>query len=203
VLRANDIINRLLMLAIRNSAHLVPLQLPELAREAVERVRPSLPANVRVKLELNDACCDVLGSREELLQAIGNLCLNATEVLRVSGSRLRVFVGMCDVDAEFAGLHSMAHGTAVKLVVEDDGSGMSVEVLDRAFDPFFTTKPVGQGLGLGLPMVAAIAKRHRGAVWLDSQPGGGTRCELYVPGLTARRKGVVPALRGEVSAADG
>jgi signal transduction histidine kinase len=202
VLRANDIINRLLMLAIRNSAQLVPLQLAELAGEALERVRPSLPATTRVKLELDEACSDVLGSREELLQAIGNLCLNAIEVLRVSGSCLRVFVRMCDVDAELAGLHSMAQGAAVQLVVEDDGSGMSEEVLDRAFDPFFTTKPVGQGLGLGLPMVAAIAKRHRGAVWLESRPGLGTRCELYVPALTARRKGVVPALL-ELSAGDG
>jgi signal transduction histidine kinase len=204
VLRANDVINRLLMLAIRTSAHQVPLQLAELAREALERVRPSLPETARVKLELDESCSEVLGSREELLQAIGNLCLNATEVLRVSGSRLRVFVGMCDVDAEFASSHSMAQGAAVKLVVEDNGRGMSMEVLDRAFDPFFTTKPVGQGLGLGLPMVVAIAKRHGGAVRLDSRPGLGTRCELYVPALTARRRVVVPALIGEVvSAGDG
>jgi signal transduction histidine kinase len=184
VLRANDMVNRLLMLSIRRSVHMVPLQLAALVREALERVLPSLPGTLGVTLEMDESCSDVLGSREELLQAIGNLCLNATEVLSVSGSRLRVFVGRCHMEAEFACLHSMPEGAAVKLVVEDDGPGMSVDVLARAFDPFFTTKPVGQGLGLGLPMVAAIAKRHHGAVLLDSRPGLGTRCELYLPALT-------------------
>jgi signal transduction histidine kinase len=200
VLRANDIINRLLLLrARRPPAHPIAVQLAEVAREALQRLGSSLPASVRVRFEVDDGCADVLGSRDELLQAIGNLCLNAADVLRVSGTRLTVLVGMCDVDGEFARLHSIATGAAVKLVVEDDGAGMPGEVLDRAFDPFFTTKAVGQGLGLGLTMVDAIAKRHQGAVLLDSRQGLGTRCELYLPA----RRPAAPTSRREVSVGDG
>jgi len=67
--------------------------------------------------------------------------------------------------------------------VEDQGKGMTAEVLSQSLDPFFTTKEVGQGTGLGLPVVFGIVQGHQGFLAIDSVPDEGTRIDLYLPRL--------------------
>src|SRR5262249_42721734 len=55
------------------------------------------------------------------------------------------------------------------------------EVRNRVFEPFFTTKGVGQGTGLGLAVVYGVAKAHGGWVECHSQPGHGSRFDVYLP----------------------
>ncbi|MDT8304088.1 MAG: ATP-binding protein, partial [Sedimentisphaerales bacterium] len=69
----------------------------------------------------------------------------------------------------------------VYLIVEDTGTGMSKEVLDKIFVPFFTTKDVGHGTGLGLPVVYGIVTAHGGTIDVKSKPGCGTRFEIQLP----------------------
>jgi CheY-like chemotaxis protein len=75
-------------------------------------------------------------------------------------------------------------GHYVLLQVEDQGMGMTPEVMAQSLDPFFTTKDVGEGTGLGLPTVFGIVQGHQGCLAIDSAPGRGTRVSLYLPGLT-------------------
>jgi CheY-like chemotaxis protein len=72
-------------------------------------------------------------------------------------------------------------GDYVVLEVTDQGAGMTPEVLNQALDPFFTTKDVGQGTGLGLPMVFGIVQGHQGHMTIDTAPGKGTSIALYLP----------------------
>lgn len=69
----------------------------------------------------------------------------------------------------------------VVIEVADNGKGMTPEVQRRVFEPFFTTKPVGQGTGLGLSLSFSIVKKHGGAIAVQSEPGRGTRFEVWVP----------------------
>jgi signal transduction histidine kinase/ActR/RegA family two-component response regulator len=83
-------------------------------------------------------------------------------------------------------------GDYAVLEVVDSGCGMTAEVLSQALDPFFTTKDVGQGTGLGLPMVFGIVQAHQGHLTIDSAPGQGTRVALYLPRLVGPPPGEPP-----------
>ncbi|MDP2226698.1 MAG: ATP-binding protein [Moraxellaceae bacterium] len=65
--------------------------------------------------------------------------------------------------------------------VQDNGRGMTPEVLKRIFDPFFTTKPVGEGTGLGLAICWQIIEQHGGRIRVASEVGRGTRFLIELP----------------------
>jgi CheY-like chemotaxis protein len=75
----------------------------------------------------------------------------------------------------------VAAGRYVRLLVSDSGQGMDGETLLRAIEPFFSTKEVGKGTGLGLSMIHGLALQLKGALRLFSEPGQGTRAELWLP----------------------
>ena len=79
-------------------------------------------------------------------------------------------------------------GPYVRLVISDTGTGIPPAVLERMFDPFFTTKSVGEGTGLGLSLVHGIVADLGGAIDIATQPGEGTRFEIWLPvaGETAK-----------------
>jgi CheY-like chemotaxis protein len=88
----------------------------------------------------------------------------------------------------------------IELQVEDTGTGMTPEVRRRALEPFFTTKEMGKGTGMGLAMVYAAMKAHKGSVDIQSAPGQGTRVILRFPAL-APDPPVPGSSRGESSRA--
>jgi signal transduction histidine kinase len=102
----------------------------------------------------------------QLQQVLVNLVVNAIQAMPMGG-RLT--------------LRTAAAPPDLCLTVEDTGVGMSESVLGRIFTPFFTTKEVGQGTGLGLPVVHGIVTSHGGRIRVSSRPGAGSRFEIYLP----------------------
>lgn len=68
----------------------------------------------------------------------------------------------------------------IRFEVVDSGSGMPRDVLERAGEPFFTTRGVGEGMGLGIFLARVVAEQLGGALWLESEPGRGTRAVFQV-----------------------
>jgi two-component system sensor histidine kinase FlrB len=137
-------------------------------------VQQAMEAQLRAAdstLELIDGASQVRlrGNRAMLLAALQNLATNALQACG-EGAHLRL-------------LSQEVGGDAVDLALVDDGPGIPAELQDRVFQPFFTTR--AQGTGLGLAIVRAIAQAHRGAVWVDSQPGKGCIFTLRLPRLDA------------------
>jgi len=69
----------------------------------------------------------------------------------------------------------------VWIEVEDTGSGIEADKLERIFEPFFTTKPIGKGTGLGLSIAFSIVEKHLGKIDIDSEVGRGTRLRVTIP----------------------
>lgn len=128
----------------------------------VSRIGPELPAAVRPG---------------DLRSIVWNLVKNAIEA---AGSGGRVRIGA-----------STAPDT-VRLVVDDDGPGMSAETQRRAFEPYYTTKKTGTGLGL--PLVQHLVTRLGGELVIESQPGHGTRVVVSLP-LAAGTENVSSGVR--------
>jgi PAS domain S-box-containing protein len=133
----------------------------------------------------------VSGDANQLQQALVNIGLNARDAVIVEPTpptpRDVTFRVRHRVLAEElkAFPQDVPPGDYVLIEVEDRGCGMTPEVLAQAIDPFFTTKEVGQGTGLGLPMVFGIVQGHQGYLTIESAPGRGTRVGVYLPRLVA------------------
>jgi len=120
----------------------------------------------------------------QLDQIATNLCVNARDALGKSG-HITIRTRNTSITAEEAPLHhGIEPGAYVQLSVQDDGAGMTPEVMAHLFEPFFTTKKLGKGTGLGLSTVYGIVKQNRGHIEVESQPGKGSTFTILLPRTT-------------------
>ena len=112
----------------------------------------------------------VEGDPQRLAQVLINLLSNARDA-SPAGCAVRV--------------KSEASEHTVDLIVEDEGTGIPKNIMDRLFEPFFTTKDPGEGTGLGLALVYSIVEEHYGQITIDSpadiQSQRGTRIRVTLP----------------------
>jgi len=79
----------------------------------------------------------------------------------------------------------MGGSETLRIIVGDNGCGMTEDIRERIFEPFYTTKD--QGTGLGLAVAQAIIHGHHGAIWLESEPGTGTTFAIELPRYQAEQ----------------
>jgi len=164
------------------------IALNALVEETVHLLGHRFVAPVTLEVRLGSDLPAVLGDRTQLAQSIVNLLLNAIEALPEGGT-VRVTTRRTWGE-DLARLSEYPPtGEFVVLEVEDTGVGMSATTLDRAFEPFFTTKDPSRWPGLGLAVVHGNVLQSGGHVFLDSEPGHGTRVALLLPALAGAGTG--------------
>ncbi|WP_286342989.1 HAMP domain-containing sensor histidine kinase [Ferrimonas sp. YFM] len=116
------------------------------------------------------ASAEVVVNRQQLLQVLINLVINASHAMEERG-QIRVSTrDWLDEEGQVKG---------VQMAVSDDGCGIDPELLPRIFDPFFTTRKTGTGLGLALSY--GIIRRFGGQIEVDSTKGVGTTFTINLP----------------------
>jgi PAS domain S-box-containing protein len=165
--RGGKMVKSLLNFARQNPAENHELDLNSLLREQAALMERTTLAKVSLQLDLEANLRPIQGDAGALTHAFMNLCVNAVDAMPVNGT-LTLRTRNVDNDS-------------IEVVVEDTGTGMPKEVLEKAMDPFFTTKETGKGTGLGLAMVFSTVKAHRGQMTLQSELGQGTRVLLRFP----------------------
>jgi len=78
-------------------------------------------------------------------------------------------------------VQTISSGIGIKIIIKDNGKGMTREVKEHMFEPFYTTKDVGQGMGLGLSISYGIIEQHNGNIDVISEPGKGTEFIISLP----------------------
>jgi CheY-like chemotaxis protein len=129
-----------------------------------------------MNIDLPQALPPAQADANQIELALLNLAVNARDAMPDGGT---LSIGL-DVAAT-GEASDLAEGRYVRLTVSDTGAGMDNGTLQRAIEPFFSTKEVGKGTGLGLSMIHGLALQLQGSLRLFSEPGHGTRAELWLP----------------------
>jgi signal transduction histidine kinase/CheY-like chemotaxis protein len=190
--RAADLSVRLLDLSRKRTTAPAEVDPGPLVAAVASLLARAMPANVQLEYqEPARAMPSIRVDPAGLEHALLNLGLNARDALRGRGGTIRITL-------ETRAIVGLA-GQAVVIRFDDDGPGIPASVRPHLFEPFFTTKPPGEGTGLGLAMVEALAGEHGGIAKADECPGGGARFELAFPAIaqtTQRRRATPAAARG-------
>jgi signal transduction histidine kinase len=166
VRRLDDVIQGFLRFIKQDDLVQAPVNIRDLIDGVVALIKPTAEGTgVTLDHRYPSPAPVAMGDQALLRQALLNLAINAVQAMP-NGGRLRFEV---------------AEETRwIQLDVEDNGPGMTPDVLKRAFELYYTTK--ADGSGIGLSMVFRIMQLHGGTIGIESKFGSGTRVRIRLPG---------------------
>ncbi len=179
--RAADMVRQLVTFATGAEGDRVEVSPAALLDEAAKLIRSTFPKNVELRVRCDPDLPAVLGDATQLHQLLVNLCVNARDAMPRGGT-LTLGARLREIDPEEAREgDEIVAGTFVELSVQDTGSGIPPDVLDRIFDPFFTTKGPNEGTGLGLSTCRGLVRGHGGFLRVETAVSKGTTFSAFIP----------------------
>ena len=142
----------------------------EIIRELVEFLRHEASSRhivIRTQLDLSMPLLEA--DRVQLQQVVMNLVMNAMDALTEAPAAQKEIVIRTQTKDE----------NEILIAVEDCGSGLNPQNIDKIFDPFFTTKP--NSIGVGLSISRSIIESHDGRLWATPNPRGGAIFQFTLP----------------------
>ncbi len=133
-------------------------------------------SNVKCIYKIADTLWLAVVDTGQISQVINNLVINADQAM-TGGGTITIECENLRLEPDNALL--LQAGRYVKIDVQDQGTGIREEHLNKIFDPYFTTKQKGNGLGLA--SAYSIVQRHNGRMTVESTPGSGTTFHVYLP----------------------
>jgi PAS domain S-box-containing protein len=179
--RGAEMVGQVLSFARGVEGRRLSVQVKHLVRDVAKITSETFPRNIEIRTEIPSNLPLVLGDPTQIHQVLLNLSVNARDAMPRGGT-LTFSAQSLVLDDQYAGLSPEAKpGRHVLIQVEDTGTGIAPEILEKIFDPFFTTKEPGKGTGLGLSTSLAIVRSHGGFIRAYSEPGTGSRFRVYLP----------------------
>lgn len=173
--QARDLVRRVLSFSRREEFAKLIVSPGAVVIDAMSLLRATVPSSIQLTTRIDDVP-SILADPSQIHQVITNLVTNAAQAIEPNGGAITVILERnCDFKPD----------GEIRLSVVDTGKGMDEGTRRRIFEPFFTTKDVGQGTGLGLSIIEGIVSSHGGRIEVTSEPGKGTRFDIYFPIATA------------------
>ena len=166
-LHAREVIRKMLLFARQQPLRKDLLDFNSLVEEGLYFLESRCAkGGIHLVKDLDPGLPRIMADQAQMHQVLINLVVNALQAMPEGGTLT---------------IRTRPGKDRISLVVEDTGSGMSDEVKKKIFLPFFTTKELGQGTGLGLPVVHGIVTNHGGAILVESEAGRGSKFEVFLP----------------------
>lgn len=166
VIESDQIINNLLFYSRLKPPHLESIKFSEVLEECIESLENRGKKEVKMIKDLGPIQnVRIEADPLQIKELIINILNNAVDAMPSERGRIKI---AAENENEF-----------VKVSIEDNGSGMDKNDLEKAFDPFFTTK--AKGTGLGLSVCRQIVNMHGGTIELKSEPRQGTTVIVRLP----------------------
>lgn len=196
-LKASETTNKLLAFSKKQALSPQKVSINQILKDACKFIGGFIGEDIDIEFRPCTEDCTVEIDQSRFLQVFLNLALNSRDAIYGSG-KIVIEATLCKNGKE-DGEAKKAKET-VEITFQDNGCGMSQEVLNRAFEPFFTTKPLGKGTGLGLAMVYGTIKQSGGDITLESVEGKGTTVRIALPvykGFEPKEEEQIPILNLE------
>jgi PAS domain S-box-containing protein len=179
--RAKSLVKQILTFARQTDDKVKPVRVSTIAREAIKFLRSSIPANIKIKENIQSNSL-TMGSPTSIHQIFINLCTNAAHAMEHKGGLLEVSLTDVNINSGFTKFHKdLKPGAYLMISVSDTGTGISPDIIKSVFEPYFTTKAPGEGTGMGLALVHGIVKGYEGEITVRSEIGSGTVFKIYLP----------------------
>lgn len=162
--RLDKLSRELLNFGGKRHMEIEPVNINDLLRRIIHLVRLNTSQKIRFYYDLEESLPPVYGDRQSLMHVMTNIIINAVEAIPEEGI-IRVETRRDD-------------GFLI-ITVQDTGTGILPEHIDKIFDPLFTTKE--NGTGLGLSMAHSIISDHGGEIKVQSKPNEGTSFTVLLP----------------------
>ena len=179
--KGSSLVNRLLSFSKSQPLNTEKVDIGQLTLGMNDLISRTLPTSINTHFDIVEqpCCCEIDASQLE--SAILNLTINAIDAMPEGGKlNYRVHHDQYAVETYLGGT-KIAPGSYVTLEVEDSGTGISDDILERILEPFFTTKEEGKGTGLGLSMVYGFVEQSGGFLCINTELGTGTTIKLLFP----------------------
>ncbi len=170
--RINLIISEFLILAKPQAPERKPLEVGKILDECIFLFGPEFTVhNIVVKTDFSGGPFHAEGEEHHLKQVFINVLKNAIEAMDDGGT---IWINATQLDAD-----------KLTISFEDEGAGISEELIERVFEPFYTTKPTGTGLGLLISQ--KIIQEHGGSLAVENRPEQGA-CVIVTLPLTNKQQ---------------
>ena len=180
--RAASLVRQLLAFSRRQTLRPQVLQFGEVLSDLRMLLDRLMGGKVKLTVVHGRDLWPVKADISQLEQVVVNLCVNARDAMEDGGDLVMrtANVPAAEVREKYV-YREMPAEDYVMLEVEDEGTGMSEEIMEKIFEPFFSTKEVGKGTGLGLSTVYGIVKQTGGFIYPTSELGKGTIFRVFLP----------------------
>ncbi len=196
--RAQEMVNNILAFSKHAKPKLDRVNIINVLNETITLIKPNIPENVSLSLDLINQNSEINGNATQLAQVFINFINNTINATGQKPCRISIDYQLLDQvdlnqpnyhilqffpkDAEsiIAGLH-VFNNKCIKINFYDDGPGMNKDILNHIFEMFFTTKNSNKGTGLGMYSVATTITDHNGGIKIHSKPKHGTYIEVVFP----------------------
>jgi PAS domain S-box-containing protein len=173
--RAKQLTHQISTLSKGHSVSKMQVSIDKLVNECVSLTLES--QKVKHTLEMDEKIPTIRIDEGQISQVLNNLLINATHAIDKRTGKINVYVNEVEME-EFNAL-KLDPGNYVRIVVKDNGCGISEENIKKIFDPYFTTKDFGTGLGLSTSI--SIISKHNGKLKVTSKIDVGTTFFIYLP----------------------